>query len=77
MDYSETNYYGTDFISFPLIIGNSTDNSTDNVTATVPWGTTAIIVEDKDWMPYHYFEYDPVWHKKFAAIKCQMCKMWD
>lgn len=73
MDYSETNYYGTDFISFPLIIGNSTDN----VTATVTWGTTAIVVEDKDWMPCCYFEYDPIWHKKFAAIKYQMYKMWD
>lgn len=32
---------------------------------------------DKDWMPYRYFEYDPVWHKKFASYKNQMEKMWD
>ncbi len=35
------------------------------------------IIPDKDWMPYRHFEYDPLWHKKFAAIKYQMKKMWD
>jgi len=35
------------------------------------------IIPDKDWMPYAYFEYDPVWHKKFASYKIQMEKMWN
>ena len=32
---------------------------------------------DKNWMPYEYVEYEPIWHKKFASYKLQMGKMWD
>ncbi len=35
------------------------------------------IIPDKNWMPYRHFEYDPLWHKKFARIKIQMQSMWD
>lgn len=42
---------------------------------TTTCGTT-FVISDKDWMPYTHFEYDPLWHKKFASIKYQMDKMW-
>ena len=31
---------------------------------------------DKNWMPYEYFEYDPIFHKKYARYKIQMENMW-
>lgn len=50
---------------------------TNNLVFTVSWPQWYPIIPDKDWMPYRHFEYDPLWHKKFAAIKYQMEKMWD
>jgi len=43
-------------------------------TETITLGFT---LSDKDWMPYDFFEYIPVWHEKYARIKYQMEKMWD
>jgi len=34
------------------------------------------ISPDKNWMPYKYFEYEPIWHKKYARYKIQMENMW-
>jgi hypothetical protein len=45
--------------------------------AYLPNYTRYRIIPDKNWMPYRHFEYDPLWHKKFASIKYQMKKMWD
>ena len=46
--------------------------------STMPYYTTGSnIPTDKDWMPYNFFEYDHIWHKKYAAIKNQMDIMWD
>lgn len=65
-----TNNDGADFIYFPIMtLGTS-------VSVTTTCGTT-FVIDDKDWMPYAFFEYDPIWHKKFASIKYQMNKMWD
>ena len=50
---------------------------TNSLASTVRWAQGYPIIPDKDWMPYRHFEYDPLWHKKFAAIKYQMKKMWD
>jgi len=42
------------------------------------YGTTSNpIIPDKNWMPYSHFEYDPLWHKKFARYKLQIEKMWE
>jgi len=46
-------------------------------TLTTTLTTGYIIPSDKDWMPYRHFEYDPLWHKKYASIKYQMQTMWD
>ena len=52
--------------------------TTGSVTTTMNLtGSNVEIVSDKDWMPYTHFEYDPLWHKKFAAIKYQMQTMWN
>ena len=45
--------------------------------AYLPTYTRYQIIPDKNWMPYRHFEYDPLWHKKFASIKYQMQSMWD
>lgn len=45
--------------------------------AYLPNYTRYQIIPDKNWMPYRHFEYDPLWHKKFASIKLQMETMWD
>ena len=50
---------------------------TTNGGAYLPNYTRYQIIPDKNWMPYRHFEYDPLWHKKFASIKYQMEKMWD
>jgi len=34
------------------------------------------IIPDKNWMPYQYVEYEPIWHKKYARYKIQMENMW-
>jgi len=34
------------------------------------------IIPNKDWMPYVYVEYEPLWHKKFASFKNQIKDMW-
>ena len=72
MDYtsSNTNYtLGTNYFS---LTGSGTC-----YTATDTASTTFTIILETDWMPYDYFEYDPLWHKKYAAIKLQMETMWD
>ena len=46
-------------------------NFTNSIAFTCTWP-----ISDKDWMPYRHFEYDPLWHKKYAAIKYQMKTMW-
>jgi len=53
----------------PLVL-----TSVTYVTTTYTTGQNLKI--DKDWMPYNHFEYEPLWHKKFARIKYQMSKMW-
>jgi len=67
---------------------NSTATTSDNITfaGTFNLTTTATNTNyytntiktppDKNWMPYAYVEYEPVWHKKFARYKLQMEKMW-
>ena len=60
-------------IFFPISTNQLVSSS---VTATTTMGTI-MELSDKDWMPYNYFEYDPLWHKKYAAIKYQMNTMWD
>lgn len=63
---------------------NSATTTTGNVNFTFTAGTAYLhtftrypIIPDKDWMPYRHFEYDPLWHKKFAGYKLQMQSMWD
>ncbi len=66
---------------------NTTASTSDNIlfsgttlTATTTnsiWCSPIKTPPDKDWMPYCYVEYEPVWHKKFASYKNQMEKMWD
>ncbi len=34
------------------------------------------IPEDKDWLPYHFKDYEPKWHITLG-YKNQMEKMWD
>lgn len=51
--------------------------SITGTTLTATYTTGSNIPSDKDWMPYRHFEYDPLWHKKYAAIKYQMETMWD
>ena len=55
---------------------SGTFNLTTAITTVSNWYTTKI-PPDKNWMPYAYVEYEPVWHKKFASYKLQMGKMWD
>ncbi len=50
---------------------NGTASSQPSITLTFD------LPADKDWMPYAIFEYEPIWHKKFAKIKYQMKNMWD
>ena len=65
-----TTEYNTTIISGTLNIEAATDVTLfSNVQYANP--------PDKDWMPYSHFEYEPVWHKKYAAIKYQMESMWD
>ena len=45
--------------------------------AYLPNYTRYQIIPDKNWMPNRHFEYDPLWHKKFARIRIQMETMWD
>lgn len=68
--FDSTNTDSVDFIYFPVQVSGT------DFTTTTTWSTD-IIIEDKDWMPYTHFEYDPIWHKKFAAIKYQMQIMWN
>jgi len=61
-------------------ITTGTYTGTDNITFTHTTGITGFwhqTIPNKDWMPYTYFEYDPIWHKKFARYKIQMETMWD
>jgi len=51
--------------------------STAVTTTNSNWYNTTKTPPDKNWMPYVYVEYEPVWHKKFASYKLQMEKMWD
>ena len=57
---------------------NITFSGTFNLATTTgsTWHQTKL-PPDKNWMPYAYVEYEPVWHKKFASYKLQMSKMWD
>lgn len=57
---------------------NLTFSGTFNLTTATgsTWHQTKL-PPDKNWMPYAYVEYEPVWHKKFASYKLQMSKMWD
>ncbi len=50
---------------------------TNSLAFTVSWPQEYPIIPDKDWMPYRHFEYDPIFHKKYARYKIQMEKMWD
>ena len=66
-----TNYFTTDAIT---TVTSGTACTTDLPSfAQLPF----IVVPDKDWMPYRHFEYQPLWHKKYASIKYQMETMWD
>jgi len=49
----------------------STINPTDSSSIWFPY------YMESTWMPYQYVEYEPLWHKKYAAIKYQMDTMWD
>ena len=58
---------------------NITFSGTFNLATTVTgstWHQTKL-PPDKNWMPYVYVEYEPMWHKKFASYKLQMGKMWE
>jgi len=68
MDISDSTGFTVDFYLIPTI--------TSGTFLTTTYTTGSNITSDKDWMPYRHFEYEPVWHKKYAAIKYQMEKMW-
>lgn len=69
MDFFDSDNITDTIFYFPLIT-----NGTDTITTATC--STVVIVDDKDWRPYRHFEYDPIWHKKFASIKYQMETMW-
>jgi len=62
---------------------SASDNITFSGTFNMATTTTTTgsnwhkIKPDKNWMPYAYVEYEPIWHKKFARYKLQMEKMWN
>ena len=60
-----------------IILFFPSDGMSVSSDVTTTTSGTFLELSDKDWMPYNFFEYDPLWHKKFAAIKYQMKKMWD
>jgi len=59
------------------IIFSGTFNFATTTTASNWYGIKSKTPPDKNWMPYVYVEYEPVWHKKFARIRIQMETMWD
>ena len=72
-DSTSSNYFAL------VPIGTIVSGTVDVISATnlfeIP--SSLISTPDKDWMPYRHFEYDPLWHKKFARIKIQMETMWE
>ncbi len=60
------------FIYFPIITNQLVSSSATTITTNL-----TLEISDKDWMPYRFFEYDPLYHKKYARYKIQMENMWD
>jgi len=68
---------GSNFVNYFLTGSPSVFYASTTTYTTGSYTTGSYISTDKDWMPYAFFEYDPLWHKKFASIKYQMDKMWN
>lgn len=76
------NPYDTSDDNTTWINSNTANTETLNFTFTttgvfLPNYVKRQIIPDRNWMPYHHFEYIPKWHQKFARIKLQMQSMWD
>ncbi len=52
-------------------------NTTSSVFDTATFTTNLDIITTEDWMPYKFFEYDPIFHKKYARYKIQIENMWQ
>lgn len=72
MNFFNSNDDSLGIFYFPFTTTGVSDTTTVEI-----YVTGSIITPDKNWMPYRHFEYEPLWHKKYASIKYQMETMWD
>ena len=86
MNFYDSNDSGTYWSPFSIITNSTNDYNTLTTGTFDLTGAVDVTLfsnspypnpPDKNWMPYRYVEYDPQWHKKYAAIKYQMERMWD